>query len=59
MSAAGRQALRQELIEYFSSAEGQKALARAPKVTVEPGEGYPLQEQPVEKIVDLLLEELD
>ncbi len=60
---ADKAKLRAELIEYFKSEQGQAVLNNAPKVTIDYGGNifdstYPLQEQPLERIVDLILQEV-
>jgi len=54
-----KETMRRELIEYLKSPEGQEALKKAPRVTVEFEPNFPLQEQPVERIADLILREFD
>lgn len=54
-----RAAVQRELIACFRSPQGQEALRRAPRVTVEFEPNFPLQEQPVERIVELIMQELD
>jgi len=54
-----RRNIRDELIAYFNSPEGQEALRKAPRVTVEFEPNFPLQDQPIERIVDMILQELD
>lgn len=51
-----RDSLREELIAYYKSEEGQRELKAAPRVTVEFQPNFPLQEQPVETIVDMILQ---
>lgn len=54
-----KKAIRAELIAYFNSPEGQEELRKAPRVTVEFEPNFPLQDQPVERIVDMIMQELD
>ena len=51
-----RDGLRTELIAYYNSEEGQRELKAAPRVTVEFQPNFPLQDQPVEMIVDMILQ---
>lgn len=51
-----RDSLRAELIAYYNSEEGQRELKAAPRVTVEFQPNFPLQDQPVEVIVDMILQ---
>lgn len=51
--------LRQELLDYYRSPEGQAEINSAPRITVEPGNIFPLQDQRIEVIVDLLLQEVE
>lgn len=51
-----RDSLREELIAYYNSEEGQRELKAAPRVTVEFQPNFPLQDQPVEVIVDMILQ---
>lgn len=56
-----REAMRKELIEYFKSDKGQEALRKTPRVTIDYGDNVfepPLQEQPLERIADLILQEV-
>lgn len=51
--------IRADLIAYFQSPQGQQALRKAPRSTVEFEPNFPLQDQLVERIVDMILQELD
>ncbi|MGD9663118.1 MAG: hypothetical protein AB7U63_17820 [Porticoccaceae bacterium] len=51
--------LRQYLLDYYRSPEGQAEISAAPRIIVEPGNVFPLQDQNVEVIVDLLLQEVE
>lgn len=51
-----RDSLRAELIAHYNSEEGQRELKAAPRVTVEFQPNFPLQDQPVEVIVDMILQ---
>lgn len=64
LDTEGRQKMREELIEYLKSEEGQRALRATPKVTIDYGNGvfdqnFPLHEQPIEKIADLIMQEVE
>lgn len=54
-----REALRRELIDYYKSEAGHRELKAAPRVTVEHQPNFPLQDQPVEVIVDMIMQEFD
>lgn len=59
-----REKLRKEIIEYFKSDEGQKVLQETPRVTIDYGDNvfdssFPLQEQSLEKIAELIMQEVD
>jgi hypothetical protein len=54
-----KKAIRDELIAYFNSPEGQEELRKAPRVTVEFEPNFPLQDRPIERIVDMIMQELD
>ncbi|MCL6557463.1 MAG: hypothetical protein K6U74_01435 [Firmicutes bacterium] len=54
-----RDKLREELIAYYKSEEGQRELKAATRVTVEHHPNFPLQDQPVEVIVDMIMQEFD
>lgn len=51
-----KDSLREELIAYYKTEEGQRELKAAPRVTVEHHPNFPLQEQPIEVIVDMILQ---
>ncbi|MHB8122587.1 MAG: hypothetical protein ACYDG4_10580 [Desulfuromonadaceae bacterium] len=51
-----KDSLREELIAYYNSEEGQRELKAAPRVTVEFQPNFPLQDQPIEVIVDMILQ---
>lgn len=51
--------LRQYLLDYYRSPEGQAEINTAPRITVEPGNVFPLQDQNIEVIVGLLLQEVE
>ena len=54
--------LREELIAYFRSEKGQKVIKKAPRVTLEITPDIihePVPDQPIEVIVDMILQELD
>lgn len=51
-----KDSLRAELIAYYKSEEGQRELKAAPRVTVEFQPNFPLQDQPIEVIVDMILQ---
>lgn len=50
--------IRADLIAYFNSPEGRETLRKSPRITVEFEPNFPLQDQPVERIVDMILQEL-
>jgi len=52
--ADAKKAIRDELIAYFNSPEGQEELRKAPRVTVEFEPNFPLQDQPVRDIIEAL-----
>ena len=58
-----REAMHAELVEYLKSEAGQKELRDTPRVTIDYGDNvfdndYPLQEQSLERIADLIMLEV-
>jgi len=53
------ESLRNELINHFQSEQGRRELNNAPRVIVEGNDMYPLQNNTIETIVDLLLKEVE
>lgn len=51
-------AIRQELLNYYRSEEGQKEIENS-CITVEFNDDFPLSAQPVERVVDLLMMEVE
>lgn len=50
--------LREELKEYFNSDEGMNYLQNSPRVYVEGNNNFPLQDNHINVIVDLLIKEV-
>lgn len=58
-----RAKLRQEIVDYFKTGEGQNVLKNAPRITIDYGNNvfdssFPLQEQPLERIAELIMQEV-
>lgn len=52
-------ATKQELLAYYKSDQGQEEIRSAPQIPVEFNDNFPLSEQPVERIVSLLMQEVE
>ncbi len=52
-------ATRQELLAYYKSEQGQEEIRNAPRIPVEFNDDFPLNEQPAELIVNLLMQEVE
>lgn len=52
-------AIRQELNNYFRSEQGQECLRNAPRIPVEQNGDFPLPDQPIDRIVTLLMQEVE
>lgn len=50
--------IREELLTHFQTEEGQKELRNAPHVSVESNNDFPLQTAQIERVVDLLMQEV-
>ena len=63
--AKRRAAMKAELVAYFKSPEGRAALERAPRVNITDEDGrslssdFPLQDQALERLADLIMQEID
>jgi hypothetical protein len=56
---AAIQKVRADLIKHYKSEQGQHELEYAPRISVEHSGDFPLQDQSVERIVDLLMMEVE
>lgn len=58
-----KEKLRNEIVSYLKSDEGQKLLQDTPRITIDYGNNvfdssFPLQEQPLEQIAELIIQEV-
>ena len=53
-----KEKLRQEIIDYLKSDEGQKFIQSTPRITVEASDVFPLHEQSLDRIADLIIQEV-
>ncbi|GAB7387354.1 hypothetical protein BSNK01_11900 [Bacillaceae bacterium] len=51
--------VREELMQYFQSPEGQEELRRLPRVYVDFNADFPLQDTQLQRVVDLLMPEVE
>ncbi len=52
-------AIRQELLDYYRSEQGQEEIRNAPRIPVEFNNDFPLNDKPAELIVNLLMREVE